>query len=81
MSVTHYFTFGQSHRDNNGSPLADYWVAVELPDNSTLYHCEVFIERFAQIHLPSPTQWAFEYTESQFRPEYFKGGEIERIKL
>lgn len=76
---THYFTFGQSHMANvalpNGGKLADYWVAVEAEAD----HRKHFIEQFTEPLCPRPMQFAMEYTDDNFKPEFFPGGEIARI--
>lgn len=77
--ATHYFTFGHAHMASvsfpNGGRLADYWVAVEAPDN----HRKHFIEHFTSVYCPRPMQWSMEYTADRFNPAYFPGGEIARI--
>jgi hypothetical protein len=77
--TTHCFTFGQSHMASyalpNGGRLADYWVAVEASDD----HRARFIEQFTVPYCPRPMQFAMEYSEDNFSPEYFPGGELLRI--
>jgi hypothetical protein len=78
--MRHYFTFGQTHMTNFHLPaagrLADFWVAVDLPEGHPVSHREVFIRHFADHHLPRPQQWAFEYDENSLKPEFFPGGEL-----
>lgn len=74
-----HFTFGQSHMTNyplpSGGRIADYWVTVDLPKGRK-DHRNVFIENFTSAHCPWPLQFAMEYTQSRFNPEYFPGGEL-----
>jgi len=74
-----YFTFGQDHMTSyplsNGGKIADYWVTVSLmPGNWK--HREVFVEYFTSYHCPRPMQFAMEYSEKTFKPDYFPGGEL-----
>lgn len=74
------FTFGQSHMTNfplpNGGRIADYWVTVELSEEMAGEHRSVFIREFTERHCPRPNQFAMEYDESRFNPEYFLGGQL-----
>ncbi len=83
MSKTHYFTFGQEHSTSYplafGGRLADYYVAVELPENYHKGHREIFIEEFSCQYCPSLDQWGFEYAEDDFDKSYFPMGELLRI--
>lgn len=81
MTTTHYFTFGQSHMTNYPleGRLADYWVAVELPDGDQRSHRDVFISKFTTYYCPSPNQFALEYAEEDFQSGYFPNGELLRI--
>lgn len=69
----YYFTFGQEHYNNEGRPMRDSWVRVEAP--SARQARELFIEQFSSIHMPSSDVWAFQYSDSDFRPEFFPDGE------
>ncbi len=75
-----HFTFGQDHMSNyplpGGGRLADYWVTVELPNGSELSHRDVFIDRFTKYHCPRPMQFAMEYDDARFKPDYFPGGQL-----
>lgn len=74
------FTFGQNHMTNYplhlGGRIADYWVTVDLPASMAGQHREWFIKHFTNHHCPRPNQFAMEYDEPRFNPEYFPGGEL-----
>ena len=79
MREDRYFTFGQDHMTNyplpRGGRICDYWVRVNLPRGSGS-HRQMFVERFTKYHCPHQSQWAFEYTEGEFKPEFFPRGEL-----
>ncbi len=74
-----YFTFGQDHMTNfplpRGGRIADYWVRVNLPKYA-LNHRELFIMLFTSYHCPSRMQFAMQYSEDSFEPEFFPNGEL-----
>lgn len=79
--VKHYFTFGQSHMTSYplpppGGRLADFWAEVHLPKNHHESHRAVFFDSFAEYYLPTPTQWSMEYTEAEFKSEFFPHGRL-----
>ena len=76
MITTHYFTFGSDHMSNHPDlkgRLADHWVRVRTERG---WHRHAFIELFARLYLPHKRQWAMEYFEKDFNPEYFPAGEL-----
>lgn len=77
--TTHYFTFGQVHWSSfdlpRGGRLADYWVAVVAETD----HRGIFMERFTSLYCPTPRQFAMEYTDANFKPEYYERGELVRF--
>lgn len=77
---SHFFTFGQTHMTNyplsRGGQIKDYWVEVEQPCDDTMSHRELFMATFGEHHLPHPNQWGFEYTEADFKPEFFPRGRL-----
>ena len=79
MITSHYFTFGSRHMTNfplpNGGIIADYWIRVDLPKDSTA-HRAMFIEHFTARHCPTKDQFSFEYTMENFQPGFFPGGEL-----
>lgn len=74
MSIKHkfYFTFGQSHYDNEGRPLKNYYVEVHSTSYDNARNC--FLNRFASHYLPKPDQWSFQYAEEDFNANYFPFG-------
>ena len=83
--IPHYFTFGQIHTSTHPKQkvrLADYWVEVLLPENYPKLHRQVFIEQFADVYLPRPMQWSFEYGPgNRFMKDLFPAGCLTRIIL
>lgn len=78
-----YFTFGQDHMTNYPLPgpgrLADFWVTVDLPEQMQGHARSIFIREFTERYCPRANQFAFQYEECTFKPEYFPGGELCRI--
>jgi hypothetical protein len=73
----HYFTFGvgmvSTHPDVAGL-LGDYWVEVHLSVGSELDHRTIFIDQFTRLYMSRPDQFAFEYDNCSWKPEYFPKG-------
>lgn len=61
---TFYFTFGQSHKKKDGTPMKDTYVKVTADNYVSARH--KFIEEFSSKEMPSPTSWAFQYTEEEW---------------
>lgn len=78
-----YFTFGQDHKTSYplpaGGRLADFWVAVDLPERMQSHARAIFMREFTQRFCPRAIQFAFQYEECTFKPQYFPGGELCRI--
>ena len=68
-----YFTFGQSHCQNDGTPMKDYFVKVVANDYGAAR--EKFVGEFSSEFMPSPDKWSFQYDELNFKPEYYPNGE------
>ena len=80
--IKHYFTFGQVHtttHKNCVGRLADYWVEVDEYVKDRQSHRKTFMKFFASVFCPRPEQFAFEYTEKFFEPEYYPNGCLCRI--
>lgn len=75
---TYHFTFGQSHMSSYTLPragrLADFWVTVEADSFGEAR--QLFCDHFTQPYCPRPMQWSFQYEDSEFKPEYFPGGQL-----
>lgn len=76
--MNHYFTFGQSHNQKDGTQMKDYWVRVVCDD--AIDARIIFIEQFSIEYMPAPDKWAFQYDDTNFSPEYFPKGEYLVIK-
>lgn len=72
-----YFTFGQNHYSVKGEHMAPYWVTVSAPSYGDARNH--FCYFFAKEHMGSSSKWAFQYTEEDFSPKYFPGGEYEHL--
>jgi len=72
MKKKYYFTFGQSHCQEDGTPMKDYWVEV-IADNYTEAR-RIFIEQFSSVCMESPDKWSFQYEENEFNKTYFPKG-------
>ena len=70
----YFFTFGFGHVNNEGMNLRDHWVRVRA--RSFAMARKLFVEQYAQAHLPSPEQWAMQYHADHFKPRYFRSGEL-----
>jgi hypothetical protein len=73
----YYFTFGQSHYNNEGDAMRNYWVRVVAADYMTARL--MFINEFSSLNMPRSDMWAFQYLETNFEPKYFPGGEFAAI--
>ena len=74
----YFFTFGFNHVDNEGMNLRDHWVRVRA--SSFAMARKLFVEQYAQHHLPRPEQWAMQYHSDDWEPDYFCGGELFAIQ-
>jgi hypothetical protein len=73
----YYFTFGQTHFTQDGTPMKDYYVKVTASDYGEAR--DHFCNRFAAPVMGSHTKWAFQYKEADFSPEMFPNGEYEHL--
>jgi hypothetical protein len=71
--MNYYFTFGQSHVQNDGTPMKDYYVRVVADDYSSAR--SMFINEFSSQFMPAPDKWAFQYDEENFESHHFPKGE------
>ena len=69
----YYFTFGQSHISNSGVHMCYYWVRVRAVSYEKARH--YFIQHFTFFNMPAIDKFAFQYTQEDFKPMYFTGGE------
>lgn len=69
----HYFTFGTAHYTKAGVLMAHNWVRVVA--NHPITARKIFIEQFTKRQMKRPDVWSFQYTEEDFKPQYFHGGE------
>jgi hypothetical protein len=86
-----YFTFGTSHTlvisDGNGfifgeekhhkmgtQFLHNFWVRVVAENYNEAR--TIFVDEFASKYLETKMSWSFQYEEKNFRPRFFKSGEL-----
>ncbi len=74
----YYFTFGQNHVHENGTPMKDYWVEVEAKDYGEARG--IFVREFSAVFMDAPDKWAFQYSESQIDKVYFPKGCYLKLK-
>jgi len=61
---TYYFTFGQNH------PLVDHWIEIIAANGEAARHR--MVDNFG-------INWAFQYEDADFKPEYFPGGRAGKV--
>lgn len=74
----YYFTFGQSHCAEDGTPMKDYYVTVMAPDY--LKARAHFCQNFALPVMGMVDKWAFQYEEGDFDEDTFPAGEYAALQ-
>lgn len=72
-----YFTFGQSHYAEDGTPMKDWYVKVTAPDYLRAREC--FVSHFAYPVMGRYNKWAFQYEEKDFKETFYPNGEYEHL--
>lgn len=73
----YYFTFGSKHVTNNEVKMQHYWVRVIAHNFEMARH--IFIHEFTFKQMPNPNNFAFQYEEENFKPEFCVLGEYKVI--
>lgn len=75
-----YFTFGQDHKQIDGTPMRNHWVTVEGEDYE--HARRLFVEKFAVPFMGDAAKWSFQYQEGSenWKPGYFPEGQYTLIK-
>ena len=73
-----YFTFGTRHFTTDGINMGTYWVTV-VSEN---YHNarQIFVNQFTSQRMEREDLFDRQYTDQDFDPNFFPGGEFERIE-
>ena len=53
--------------------MKDKWVRVVAESYGKAR--SIFVEQFSSVDMEAPDKWAFQYTESDFDPQFFPEGE------
>lgn len=68
---TYYFTFGQQHvHPETGEKMRNYWVEIFAANSEEA--------RITMFNIYG-AKWSFQYTQDDFKPEYFPSGCYEKI--
>lgn len=70
----YYFTFGQNHWNREGFPMKNHWVKVTADSYEAAR--SLFMQEFTSNYMERPDKFAFQYTEEEFTPHYYPGGEF-----
>lgn len=73
----YYFTFGQAHHTEDGTPMKDYYVKVTAADYGSARI--LFCDHFALPIMGRKDKWVFQYEEKDFNEGYYPNGKYEQL--